>query len=169
MTTESRTIEFHRAFGHPVRTEPQTISREEAILTLRLIEEEFIELCDALFPGAYDAWISELRIDGPERVMTEDRFHKELKEWGTESGSYTYRPDLIKVADACGDLDVVNNGAGIRHGLDMQAISREVFRSNMSKLGEDGNPIYDEGGKIAKGPNFTEPNLAAVLGIEVAE
>lgn len=168
MTTESRTIEFHRTFGHPVRTEPQTISRAEAILALRLIEEEFIELTDALFPGAYDGWITELRADGEGRHLTEDRFHKELARWVAD-GAYSYEPDLIKVADAVGDLDVVNNGCGIRHGLDMQAISREVFRSNMSKLGDDGKPIYDEGRKIVKGPNFTEPNLAAVLGIEVSK
>lgn len=166
MTTESRTIEFHRTFGHPVRTEPQTLSREEAILALRLIEEEFIELADALFPGAWDEWINELRIDGELGRLTENRFHKELRD---HEFAYDYEPNLVEAADALGDLDVVINGAGIRHGFDMQAISREVFRSNMSKLGEDGKPIYQEDGKIAKGPGFTEPDLAAVLGIEVAK
>jgi hypothetical protein len=59
LTTESRTIEFQRTFGHPVRAEPKTISREEAILALRIIEEEFIELADVLFPEAYDQWIED--------------------------------------------------------------------------------------------------------------
>lgn len=147
MTTESRTIEFHRTFGHPVRTEPQALSREEAILAFGLIEEELRELAEALFPGV---------TDDPEcRPLTAAIHH--------------YSPDLVAVADALGDLDVVVNGAGIRHGFDMQAISREVFRSNMSKLGEDGKPIFRADGKILKGPGFTEPALATVLGIEVAE
>lgn len=76
------------------------------------------------------------------------------------------------MADAVADLDVVVNGAGIRHGFDMQALSREVFDSNMSKLGADGKPAYtvpgDPTSKIAKGPNFREPDIAGVLGLGVS-
>ena len=70
----------------------------------------------------------------------------------------------MEIADAVGDLDVVVNGAGIRHGLDMDVLGREVYESNMSKQFEDG-PHYAENGKILKGPNFREPNIAGALGI----
>jgi predicted HAD superfamily Cof-like phosphohydrolase len=159
LTTERRTIEFHQAFGHPVRSNPTTICRTEAILALKLIEEEFIELADALFPGAWNDWIRELRVHG-----TENRFTDELTEW---PDTYDYEPDLIATADAVADLDVVVNGAGIRHGFDMQALSREVFSSNMSKLDANGKPIYHPNGKIAKSDQFKEPNIAAALGITV--
>jgi len=164
-TTEQRTIEFHQAFSHPVRDTPQTLCRTEAILALKLIEEEFIELCDALFPGGWDQWIKDLRVCGMgDADMVESRFTDEI---ATYEEINLYEPNLIEVADALADLDVVINGAGIRHGFDMQALSREVFASNLSKLGEDGKPIYHPNGKIAKGPNFREPRIAEVLGIEV--
>lgn len=155
-TTEARTAEFHQAFGHPVRTEPQTIDRKEALLALKLIEEEFLELAVALFPSLH-----------PELEYINTIV--EIIEAGDYEGSFEYEPDLLQIADALGDLDVVINGAGIRHGLDMQAISREVFRSNMSKLDADGKPVYtvpgDPTSKIGKSELFREPDLAAVLGI----
>lgn len=132
---------------------------------MRLIEEEFVELADALFPGAYQEWVYELRrAESVDDDMTESRFTDELAMYPE---SYNYAPDLVEVADALGDLDVVVNGAGIRHGFDMQAISREVFASNMTKLGADGRPVYRQDGKIEKGPNFRKPNLARVLGFAV--
>lgn len=148
-TTETRTIAFHKAFNHPVRIEPQVISEEEARLALKLIEEEFLELADAMFPGI---------TEDPEFLSITDL----LKLYPFE---YDYKPNLAEIADAVGDLDVVVNGAGIRHGLDMQLLGQEVYESNMSKLGADGNPIYRADGKIQKGPNFREPAIARVLGI----
>lgn len=166
MTTEQRTIEFHAAFGHPVREVPQILCRTEAILALKLIEEEFIELCDALFPGAWDQWINDLRACGEDGAhLTESRFTDEL----VSEGEYaSYEPNLIEAADAIADLDVVVNGAGIRHGFCMQALSREVFASNMSKLDADGRPIYHPNGKIAKSSLFREPDIAGALGIKAA-
>lgn len=164
MTTEARTIEFHEAFGHPVRTKPQTLSREEAILALALIEEEYLELVDALFPELLDEMASEYTSLSPVRTLKrEQQMRKEFKIMDRDMTNYA--PNLIKVADAVADLDVVVNGAGIRHGFDMQALSREVFDSNMSKLGIDGEPILREDGKILKGPGFREPDIAGVLGI----
>ncbi|PRB44322.1 hypothetical protein CQ020_03690 [Arthrobacter sp. MYb23] len=165
MTTEQRVIEFHQAFKHPVRDTPQILCRTEAILALKLIEEEFIELCDALFPGGWDRWITELRVDGVSGGLTESRFTDELVEY---EDSNAYEPNLIEAADAIADLDVVVNGAGIRHGFDMQALSREVFASNMSKLDADGKPLYHPNGKIAKSELFKEPDIAGALGIKVA-
>ena len=71
--------------------------------------------------------------------------------------------NLVDVADALTDLLVVIYGAGHAYGIDLDYCFKEVHRSNMSKLGEDGKPIYREDGKVLKGPNYSEPNLEAVL------
>lgn len=72
--------------------------------------------------------------------------------------------DMIGVADALTDLLYVVYGAGHAFGIDLDVCFNEVHSSNMSKLGEDGTPIYREDGKVLKGPNFFEPNLEYVLG-----
>lgn len=151
--------------GHPVRTTPQTLTREEAILALALIEEEYLELVDALFPDLREEMSNSYSYRTPvEELKDEQAWHDE----DSNDALTRYAPDLVAVADAVADLDVVVNGCGIRHGFDMQALSREVFASNMSKLGSDGKPIYREDGKILKGPDFREPDIAGVLGIEVS-
>lgn len=71
--------------------------------------------------------------------------------------------DLIEVADALADLLYVVSGAGHVFGIDLDAVLEEVQRSNLSKLGEDGKPIYREDGKVLKGPNFSEPDVGKVL------
>ena len=70
---------------------------------------------------------------------------------------------LIDVADALTDLLYVVYGAGHSFGIDLDKCFEEVHRSNMSKLGEDGKPIYREDGKILKGENFSEPNLKGIV------
>lgn len=67
--------------------------------------------------------------------------------------------DMVEVADALTDILYVTYGAGHAFGIDLDACFDEVQKSNMSKLGEDGKPIYRDDGKILKGPNFFEPNL----------
>ena len=74
--------------------------------------------------------------------------------------------DLIEVADALTDLLYVIYGAGHAFGLDLDTCYHEVHGSNMSKLGDDGRPMKREDGKVLKGPNFYEPDLKFVLGIE---
>lgn len=71
--------------------------------------------------------------------------------------------DLVEVADALTDLLYVVYGAGCAFGIDLDACFNEVHSSNMSKLDEDGNPIYREDGKVMKGPNFFHPDLSGVL------
>ena len=71
--------------------------------------------------------------------------------------------DLIGIADALTDILYVTYGAGHAFGIDLDACFREVQRSNMSKLGEDGKPIYREDGKVLKGPNYSEPDLKKTL------
>tara|TARA_B100000131_G_scaffold134281_1_gene130995 strand:- start:207 stop:575 length:369 start_codon:yes stop_codon:yes gene_type:complete len=71
--------------------------------------------------------------------------------------------DLIEVADALTDILVVTYGAGVAFGIDLDKCFKEVHRSNMSKLSEDGKPIYNEFGKVMKGPNYFKPNLKQFL------
>ena len=70
---------------------------------------------------------------------------------------------LIDVADALSDLLYVVYGAGHSFGIDLDKCFEEVHSSNMSKLGEDGKPIYREDGKVLKGESFREPNLNKIL------
>jgi len=67
--------------------------------------------------------------------------------------------DLKEVADALTDILYVAYGAGCAYGIDLDKCFKEVQRANMSKLGNDGKPIYNEKGKVMKGPNYLEPNL----------
>ena len=71
--------------------------------------------------------------------------------------------DLLEVADALTDLLYVTYGAGHAFGIDLDKCFNEVQNSNMSKLGEDGKPIYNEFGKVMKGPNYFKPNLSKFL------
>ncbi len=67
--------------------------------------------------------------------------------------------DLKEVADALTDILYVAYGAGCAYGIDLDKCFKEVQRANMSKLGKDGKPIYNEKGKVMKGPDYLEPNL----------
>ncbi len=67
--------------------------------------------------------------------------------------------DLIELADALTDILYVTYGAGHAFGIDLDKCFEEVQNSNMSKLGIDGKPIYNEFGKVLKGPNYFKPNL----------
>ena len=67
--------------------------------------------------------------------------------------------NLKEVADALTDILYVTYGAGYAYGIDLDKCFKEVQRANMSKLGTDGKPIYNEKGKVMKGPNYSEPNL----------
>jgi len=67
--------------------------------------------------------------------------------------------DLKEIADALTDILYVAYGAGYAYGIDLDKCFKEVQRANMSKLGKDGKPIFNESGKIMKGPNYTKPNL----------
>lgn len=75
------------------------------------------------------------------------------------------KDDLVEVADALGDMLYILCGTILEHG--MQHIIEEVFdeiqRSNMSKLGEDGKPIYREDGKVLKGPTYFKPDIKGIL------
>ena len=71
--------------------------------------------------------------------------------------------DIVEVADALTDLLYVVYGAGHSFGIDLDKCFTEVQRSNLSKLDIDGKPIYNENGKVMKGPNYSKPNLKQFL------
>ncbi|VAW11107.1 putative secreted protein [hydrothermal vent metagenome] len=73
--------------------------------------------------------------------------------------------NLIEVADALGDMLYILCGTILEHGMQhkIEEVFDEIQRSNMSKLGADGKPIYREDGKVLKGPNYFKPNIQAVL------
>ena len=71
--------------------------------------------------------------------------------------------DIVEVADALTDILVVTYGAGAAFGINLDKCFEEVHRSNMSKLSENGKPIYNEIGKVMKGPNYFKPNLKQYL------
>ncbi len=73
--------------------------------------------------------------------------------------------DLVEVADALGDMLYILCGTIIEHGMQdkIEEVFNEIQRSNMSKLGEDGKPIYREDGKVLKGSNYFKPDIQAIL------
>ena len=73
--------------------------------------------------------------------------------------------DLTEVADALGDMLYILCGTIIEHGMQhkIEEVFEEIQRSNMSKLGADGKPIYREDGKVLKGPDYFKPNIAKIL------
>jgi predicted HAD superfamily Cof-like phosphohydrolase len=81
--------------------------------------------------------------------------HEELEEFKKAMEE----KNLKEIADALTDILYVAYGAGHAYGIDLDKCFSEVQRSNMSKLDEDGKPIYNEKGKVMKGPKYFEPNL----------
>ncbi|MDG2006836.1 MAG: nucleoside triphosphate pyrophosphohydrolase family protein [Alphaproteobacteria bacterium] len=71
--------------------------------------------------------------------------------------------DLLEVADALTDILYVTYGAGHAFGIDLDRCFQEVQNSNMSKLDQEGKPIYNEAGKVMKGPNYFKPDLSKYL------
>ncbi|SED08268.1 Predicted phosphohydrolase, Cof family, HAD superfamily [Tenacibaculum sp. MAR_2009_124] len=88
-----------------------------------------------------------------------------MKEENEEYLEAAENNDLIEVADALGDMLYILCGTIIEHGMQhkIEEVFNEIQRSNMSKLGEDGNPIYREDGKVLKGPNYFKPNIQKIL------
>lgn len=92
------------------------------------------------------------------------RYHL-MKEENEEYLEAVKNNDIVEIADALGDMMYILCGTIIEHGLQdkMEAVFDEIQRSNMSKLGEDGNPIYREDGKVMKGPNYFKPDFSKIL------
>ena len=100
--------------------------------------------------GLSDAVTNKLRID-----LIKEEFEELTEAMKDEN--------LLEVADALTDILYVTYGAGHAFGIDLDKCFDEVQNSNMSKLGEDGKPIYNEAGKVMKGPNYFKPDLSKYL------
>ncbi|GAA4769025.1 MULTISPECIES: nucleoside triphosphate pyrophosphohydrolase family protein [Flavobacterium] len=89
-----------------------------------------------------------------------------MKEENEEYLEAVQNNDIVEIADALGDMLYILCGTILEHGLQhkIEEVFDEIQRSNMSKLGEDGKPIYREDGKVMKGPNYFKPNFEEILG-----
>lgn len=106
--------------------------------------------------------LSEPRIPGKDRVALRiELIEEELKELKDAIEDN----DIVEIADALGDLDYVVNGAALEFGINLSEVTSEIHRSNMTKLGRDGRPVYRTDGKVLKGPDYEPPDLVPVLGL----
>ena len=86
-----------------------------------------------------------------------------IKEELEELSDAIKKKDILEVADALTDILYVTYGAGHAFGIDLDNCFEEVQKSNMSKLGKDGKPIFNEYGKVMKGPNYFKPDLSKFI------
>ena len=93
------------------------------------------------------------------QALRYDLIHEELDELYDSMKT----DDLVGIADALTDLLYVVYGAGHAYGINLDACFRHIHASNMSKLDDEGNPIYRDDGKVMKGPNYWPPELEGVL------
>ena len=98
------------------------------------------------------------------KLKNELRFNL-MKEENEEYLEAVENNDIVEIADALGDMLYILCGTILEHGLQhkIEEVFDEIQRSNMSKLGSDGKPIYREDGKVLKGPNYFKPNFEAIL------
>lgn len=136
---------FHHVYGLPVQVDGPSLDRASLQMRMSLIAEEFGELMGAVYGPAAR---SEVEAGVARAVACDD---------GTR--------DTVETADALADLVYVIYGMALETGIDLAAVLSEVQRSNMSKLGADGRPIYREDGKVLKGPGYFRPDVAGVLGL----
>ena len=134
---------FHHVYGLPVQTDGANLERESLDMRMSLIAEEFSELVGAVYGQAA-------------RAELESSY---LRAVAADDGAR----DTVEAADALADLIYVIYGMALETGIDLAAVLAEVQRSNMSKLGADGKPVYREDGKVLKGPDYFPPNVEAVL------
>lgn len=101
-------------------------------------------------------------------LIPENQFllrHRLMEEENKEYLEACWNGDLVEIADALGDQLYILCGTILKHGLQhkIEEVFSEIQRSNMSKLGEDGKPIFREDGKILKGPGYTPPDIESIL------
>ncbi len=100
------------------------------------------------------------------QLLPADRTLKRVRLISEEFAEYieaAQKQNLIECAKELADLLVVVYGTAVLMGLPMGEIFEEVHRSNMSKIGADGTPAYDVGGKVVKGPNYSPPDIRGIL------
>ncbi len=137
--------QFHKTYNLPIRKSCPTLKIDRLNMRMSLIIEEFTELVEAV----YGKNSSNILKNVTDKIFENDDNTR----------------DIVETADALADLVYVIYGMSLECGIDLNAVLKEVQASNMSKLGEDGKPIYREDGKVLKGPNFFKPNIRKALGI----
>jgi predicted HAD superfamily Cof-like phosphohydrolase len=153
-STHEMVTEFHQVFGHPVESAPLTPDIKQMRFRARFLLEEMSELIEAI--GARHAKNKHLcrAVD----LIDHARDQIEM------ANDYEFDDvDLVEVADALGDLDYITSGAALTFGIPLPQVVAEIHRSNMTKLGEDGQPIYNDEGKVVKGPGFEKPQLTPII------
>lgn len=140
---EALVRQFHATYNLPVMTSAANVDVERVHMRMSLIAEEFAELMGAIYGEA------------AENAIDEAVRHAVALDDGTR--------DTVGAADALADMIYVIYGMALETGIPLDAVLREVQRSNMSKLGSDGKPIYREDGKVLKGPGFFDPAIEKVL------
>lgn len=138
---QSMVHEFHEVYGQPVAETPSIPALDRVRFRLDLIAEELCELLEA--SGCTG-------VPAVAQVLT--------SVIGTVG-----EVDIVEVADALADIAYVVEGTNLEFGINSAAVLAEVHRSNLSKLGADGKPIYNASGKVVKGPYYTTPNIPKVL------
>ena len=140
-------LQFHHTYSVPIRpfSDP-TLDYERMNMRMSLIAEEFAELMGAVYGLRARAIIEAATA---EAVATDEG-----------------ERDVIEAADALADLVYVVYGMAIESGMNLDSVLAEVQASNLSKLMPDGSVKLREDGKVLKGPNFFQPNIARVLGLE---
>lgn len=140
---EALVRQFHATYHLPVATGEPNVDFERIHMRMALIAEEFAELMGAVYGPAAEARVTAAVADA---VAHDERTR-----------------DTVEAADALADLIYVIYGMALETGIPLDAVLHAVQRSNLSKLGADGKPIYREDGKVLKGPGFFHPNVADVL------
>ena len=117
-----------------------------------------------IFHETYGLGVSEEMKADLGTLKNELRFNL-MKEENEEYLEAVQNNDIVEIADALGDMLYILCGTILEHGLQhkIEEVFDEIQRSNMSKLGEDGKPIYREDGKVKKGPNYFKPNFSDIL------
>lgn len=142
-------LQFHRTYSTPIRPfDDPTLDYERVGMRMSLITEEFAELMGAVYGPRARAIVEAATA---EAVAADD---------GTR--------DVIETADALADLVYVIYGMAIESGMDLDSVLAEVQASNLSKLMPDGSVKLREDGKVLKGPNFFQPNIARGLGLDTS-
>jgi predicted HAD superfamily Cof-like phosphohydrolase len=150
---------FHLLYGMPILRPSQAqedfshITPERLAMRFGLIVEEFRELCQKGM---------DIKVECKFSYMNEHEEWVEAKDY-VEAVLETENRDLPQTADACVDLCYVIVGFCLEMGIDFHAVLEEVQASNMTKMGDDGEPIRREDGKILKGPNYIEADAEKAL------
>ncbi len=119
-----------------------------------------------LFHNAFGLGVSEEMLADLGSAKNKLRFNL-MDEENKEYLEAAENNDLVEVADALGDMLYILCGTILEHGMQykIEEVFEEIQRSNMSKLGGDGRPIYREDGKVLKGPNYFKPDIKEILGV----